>query len=91
MPKEITVKFTIPDTSMEGYEDVCDELIIEDHLRGCWLENVGREVIVNQKCEKLAEALRWALDYIDAIPAEAADHFPAMPGFERDYVEGLLK
>ena len=42
------------------------------------------------KVMKISEALRWALDYIDAIPTESADNFPAMPGFDRDYVENLL-
>ncbi len=48
---------------------------------------------INNLCDKvdaLSEALRWALDYIDAIPSETAASFPTMPGFDRDYVEGLL-
>lgn len=42
------------------------------------------------QCNKLKEALGWALDYIDAIPSDMAAKFPAMPGFDRDYVEGLI-
>ncbi len=38
----------------------------------------------------LKHALRLALDYIDAIPKEAAEKFPGMPGFDRDWVEGLF-
>ncbi len=38
----------------------------------------------------LKHALRLALDYIDAIPKEAADKFPGMPGFDRDWVNGLI-
>lgn len=38
----------------------------------------------------LTEALEWALQYIDAIPADAAAQFPAMPGFDRDYVDELV-
>jgi hypothetical protein len=37
----------------------------------------------------LKEALGWALDYIDAIPQDT--EFPAMPGFDRDYVDNLRK
>lgn len=39
---------------------------------------------------QLREALSAALEYIDAIPSEAADKFPAMPGFDRDWVDGLI-
>lgn len=38
---------------------------------------------------ELREALQWALEYIDAIPADAV--LPAMPGFDRDYVDGLIQ
>ncbi len=38
----------------------------------------------------LKHALRLALDYIDAIPKEAAAKFPGMPGFDRDWVESLF-
>ena len=38
----------------------------------------------------LQEALRMALDYIDAIPKDAVSRFPAMPGFDRDEVEALF-
>lgn len=37
---------------------------------------------------KLREALRWALDWIDAVPEDTT--LPAMPGFDRDYVNELL-
>jgi hypothetical protein len=39
--------------------------------------------------QKLREALEWALQYIDAIPADVV--LPAMPGFDRDYVDGLVQ
>lgn len=42
-----------------------------------------------QHIDALTEALGWALDYIDAIPSDAAAKFPAMPGFSRDYVDAL--
>jgi len=44
------------------------------------------------QCEidRLREALSWALEYIDAIPSDSAAKFPAMPGFDRDYVNGVL-
>jgi hypothetical protein len=37
---------------------------------------------------KLREALTWALAWIDAVPSDTA--LPTMPGFDRDYVNGLL-
>lgn len=37
---------------------------------------------------KLAKALHWALEWIDAVPKDV--ELPAMPGFDRDYVVGLL-
>ena len=30
------------------------------------------------------------LDYIDAIPEDAAAKFPAMPGIDRDFVDSVL-
>lgn len=36
----------------------------------------------------LLEALEWALEYIDAIPSDV--ELPAMPGFDRDYVDELV-
>ena len=40
-----------------------------------------------QALDALIEALGWVLDYIDAIPSETV--LPAMPGFDRDYVNYL--
>lgn len=40
--------------------------------------------------QRLLAALEAALEYIDAIPAETAAAFPAMPGFDRDDVEELM-
>lgn len=42
------------------------------------------------KIKRLKECLGWALEYIDAIPSDAAAQFPAMPGFDRDYVNCVL-
>lgn len=36
----------------------------------------------------LLEALQAAMDYIDAIPKDIA--LPAMPGFDRDWVDGVI-
>jgi hypothetical protein len=36
----------------------------------------------------LARALTWALEWIDAVPEDTP--LPAMPGFDRDYVNELL-
>ena len=38
--------------------------------------------------QKLREALKAALTWIDAVPQEA--QLPAMPGFDRDEVDALL-
>lgn len=40
--------------------------------------------------EELCSALRAAMEWIDAVPEEAAAAFPSMPGFDRDWVESLL-
>lgn len=45
----------------------------------------------DQTIQSLLEALRSCLDYIDAIPSEDADRFPAMPGFDRDEVECVIE
>ncbi len=39
--------------------------------------------------DKLKEALRWALEWIDAVPDDV--QLPVMPGFDRDYVNSLLE
>ena len=39
---------------------------------------------------ELRVALGCALNWIDAVPSDAAASFPAMPGFDRDWVDGLL-
>lgn len=46
---------------------------------------------VLEHIEQLRESLSWSLEYIDAIPSDVADNFPTMPGFDREYVDGLLK
>lgn len=38
----------------------------------------------------LKQALRFALDWIDAVPKEVVDRLPAMPGFDRDFAETIL-
>lgn len=40
---------------------------------------------------ELRDALRCALNWIDAVPSESVASFPAMPGFSRDWVEDLLE
>ena len=46
--RTIIVKFEFPDEALEGYEDVCDELLIEDHLRGCIFDNVWYEILTQE-------------------------------------------
>lgn len=43
---------------------------------------------MEQEIKALREALRAALDWIDAVPQDTV--LPAMPGFDRDDVEELL-
>jgi len=43
---------------------------------------------MDENTANLLEALQWALEYIDAIPADV--QLPAMPGFDRDYVDTLV-
>lgn len=38
--------------------------------------------------DELKESLQMAIDWIDAVPQETI--LPAMPGFDRDYVNGIL-
>jgi hypothetical protein len=42
-----------------------------------------------KKSADILTALRWALQYIDAIPKDI--QLPSMPGFDRDWVNGLLE
>jgi hypothetical protein len=42
-----------------------------------------------KQSDELKEALKWALEWIDAVPDNVL--LPAMPGFDRDYVNGLLE
>lgn len=42
------------------------------------------------RCEAFEGALQGALEWIDALPADVVASLPAMPGFDRDYVDGLL-
>ena len=37
---------------------------------------------------ELQSALGAALEWIDAVPAEAVEKLPSMPGFDRDWAEG---
>jgi hypothetical protein len=51
--------------------------------------NGGAVTLPNSRAAKLAQALRWALKWIDTVPQELP--LPAMPGFNREYVDGLLE
>lgn len=42
------------------------------------------------KIEELKQCLSWTLEYIDSIPSDLASTFPAMPGFDRGYVDSVL-
>lgn len=43
----------------------------------------------DKEVKELREALRAALDWIDAVPS--GTELPAMPGFDRDWAESLLQ
>jgi hypothetical protein len=51
--------------------------------------NLSNEELI-EHAMNLHEALEWCLEYIDAIPMATAAALPTMPGFDRDYVNGLL-
>jgi hypothetical protein len=40
--------------------------------------------------DDLIKVAEMALEYIDTIPKEIADAFPAMPGFDRDWAHGVI-
>lgn len=40
--------------------------------------------------KQLREALEMALEWIDAVPSDVVASLSAMPGFDRDYVDGLI-
>jgi hypothetical protein len=42
------------------------------------------------KLEQVLQALTWTLEYIDALPSDVIAELPAMPGFDRDYVDELI-
>jgi hypothetical protein len=42
------------------------------------------------KLEQVLQALTWTLEYIDALPSDVVAELPAMPGFDRDYVDELI-
>lgn len=44
----------------------------------------------DQTVKELQDALRYALDWIDAVPKDVAESLPAMPGFDRDWADSLL-
>jgi hypothetical protein len=53
-------------------------------------ESRARHVLnLLKQSDELKEALKWALEWIDAVPDNVL--LPAMPGFDRDYVNGLLE
>lgn len=43
-----------------------------------------------QLTSELAEVATALLDYIDAIPKDAEQSWPAMPGVDRDWVDNVL-
>ncbi len=67
-------------------EDVPREQLTEVYTLAYKLEK-ERDEKKNTEA-KLREALRMALDWIDAVPKETI--LPTMPGFDRDEVEALL-
>ena len=65
---------------------------------GSWWQSTGaRAVIGSEESEgsqgaaapDLLEALKAALEWIDAVPADTS--LPAMPGFDRDEVNALIE
>ena len=60
-------------------------------LKGLSLEQVN-ELLQSQhaKIENLKEVAIAMRTYIDAIPSDVAESFPAMPGFDRDWADGII-
>jgi hypothetical protein len=57
-----------------------------------WEQDIhDRPLTDAEKIQALKEALRAALDWIDAVPADVVSRLPAMPGICRDEVEMLLE
>lgn len=54
-----------------------------------WCESYLNNAV--ETIRELSEALAATVEYIDAIPDDTAQKFPAMPGFDRDHVDSLLK
>lgn len=53
-------------------------------------EQRARQIIgMLERDRDLRRALTWALEWIDAVPEDV--QLPAMPGFDRDYVNALLE
>ena len=83
--------WTLDDNFMTVF---CGEEAIEDFdpEKHDYIEIYGPNQDANAALVKVApdllEALEAALDWIDAVPHDTA--LPAMPGVDRDWVEGII-
>ncbi|WP_238343258.1 hypothetical protein [Pantoea eucalypti] len=52
---------------------------------------MARELLALRRTgSELVEVAKAGLEYIDAIPADIADAFDTMPGFDRDWAEETI-
>jgi hypothetical protein len=77
----------------ERHPQNCDEINVtmaQGSREAPARESRARHVLnLLKQSDELKEALKWALEWIDAVPDNVL--LPAMPGFDRDYVNGLLE
>lgn len=53
-----------------------------------WISVLPEDAKKIETAPELLDALRMALDWIDAVPNDV--QLPTMPGFDRDYVDSLI-
>lgn len=50
-----------------------------------------KESVAAERMADFDSALRGMLQYVDAIPSDVANQFPAMPGIDRDWLDNLVR
>ncbi|WP_415912233.1 hypothetical protein [Neptuniibacter sp. QD37_11] len=64
-------------------------VLLEQELNGCYVWNVAElELTDAAKVKLLLEVNQMQQEWIDAVPSDTV--LPAMPGFDRDYVDATL-
>lgn len=73
-----------------GYLEDCQKDGCSQHESWYGQEMRVRLKKAEQHIKELVSALSASLEWIDAIPEEAAASLPVMPGFDRDWASNLL-